>query len=177
MKWCYEGCERGLGSPRYSRRGDRRYTFYRYITRRLETEGSSDQVRRGAGLNVDAFPQGLNGLRNKSCSRAEWAKGMPQGLKPDVYFVAFAARLKSCPDACRSGNRVFPQPVKPGHFAGACGTGPRGYPAAPFQNIALRLGYHAAKAAPFESEAAAVQIIMESGRIDVSENTRSYAKT
>jgi hypothetical protein len=25
MKWCYEGCERGLGSPRYSRSGDRRY--------------------------------------------------------------------------------------------------------------------------------------------------------
>jgi hypothetical protein len=26
----------------------------------------------------------------------------PQGLKPNVYFVAFAARLKSCPDTIQT---------------------------------------------------------------------------
>src|ERR1035441_3310219 len=38
MKWYYERCERRLGSPRYSRSGDRRYIFYWYITRRSETQ-------------------------------------------------------------------------------------------------------------------------------------------
>jgi hypothetical protein len=47
MKWCYEGCERGLGSPRYSRSGDRRYTFYWYITRRSEELGLT-QPRTGS---------------------------------------------------------------------------------------------------------------------------------
>ena len=27
--------------------------------------------------------------------------GLPQWLKPDLYFVLLAARLKSCPDASR----------------------------------------------------------------------------
>jgi hypothetical protein len=36
---------------------------------------------------------------------------MQQGLKPALYFVAFAARLKSCPCYKTGRNRVFPQAV------------------------------------------------------------------
>jgi hypothetical protein len=40
------------------------------------------------------------------------AKNVPQGLKPIICFVAFAARLKPCPDTKPTQFRVFPQPVK-----------------------------------------------------------------
>jgi hypothetical protein len=40
------------------------------------------------------------------------AEKIPQGLKPIIYFVAFAARLKPCPDTKLAQFRVFPQPVK-----------------------------------------------------------------
>jgi hypothetical protein len=49
-------------------------------------------------------------LRKDSRIRVNQEESIPQGLKPDIYFVVFAARLKSCPDA--SGSRgVFPQPA------------------------------------------------------------------
>jgi hypothetical protein len=37
----------------------------------------------------------------------EIGKGVPQGLKPVLYFDSFAARLKSCPDACWGCREVF----------------------------------------------------------------------
>src|ERR1035438_1948816 len=42
--------------------------------------------------------------------------GFPQGLKLNIYFVAFTARLKSCPDASCNPECVFSQPVKPCPF-------------------------------------------------------------
>jgi hypothetical protein len=35
------------------------------------------------------------------------AKNVPQGLKPIICFVAFAARLKPCPDTKPAQFRVF----------------------------------------------------------------------
>ena len=58
-------------------------------------------------------PQGLKGKRKMAfvVERDE------QGLKPDAYFAAFAARVNSCPDTNHLTDGVFPQPVKPGvHF-------------------------------------------------------------
>jgi len=63
-----------------------------------------------------------------------WAEGIPQSLKPVVYFQMFAARLKSCPDTKRFLNRVFPQPVKPALILRIYGTAE----AVPFQNLADR---------------------------------------
>jgi hypothetical protein len=40
--------------------------------------------------------------------KAENAETIPQGLKPDVYYVVFAARLKSCPFK----TRLLPQAAK-----------------------------------------------------------------
>ena len=57
-------------------------------------------------------PLGLNRLRKKASCEAKLARSMPQGLKPGLYIVAFAARLKSCPFKTSGARRVFPQPVK-----------------------------------------------------------------
>jgi len=38
---------------------------------------------------------------------------IPQWLKPGTYIRSLSARLKSCPDACRSSARAFPQAVQP----------------------------------------------------------------
>ena len=35
-----------------------------------------------------------------------------QGLKPDIDFAGFSARVNSCPDTNHFANGVFPQPVK-----------------------------------------------------------------
>jgi hypothetical protein len=43
-------------------------------------------------------------------------KNIPQGPKPGLNLVAFAAGLKSCPDASCRSQRVFPQSVKPIRF-------------------------------------------------------------
>jgi hypothetical protein len=59
---------------------------------------------------------GLNRLRKKAKNRVKSPKNIPQGLKPNVYYQALAARLKSCPVTKLGLNRVFPQPVKPVPF-------------------------------------------------------------
>jgi hypothetical protein len=64
-------------------------------------------------------------------------KSNPQGLKPGLYYQAFAARLKSCPDYKTRVLLVFPQPVKscPDTYGGS----DKGYSAAcedvPFQEL------------------------------------------
>jgi len=52
-------------------------------------------------------------LRKKAGIRVKPARSTPQGLKPAVYYVAFTARLKSCPDASCNPGGVSPQQVKP----------------------------------------------------------------
>jgi hypothetical protein len=42
----------------------------------------------------------------------EMPESITQGLKPVLYLVALAARLKSCPDTKPTQFRVFPQPLK-----------------------------------------------------------------
>jgi hypothetical protein len=42
----------------------------------------------------------------------ENGRDSPQRLKPALYFLALAARLKSCPDTVPGRSRVFQQPVK-----------------------------------------------------------------
>jgi bifunctional DNA-binding transcriptional regulator/antitoxin component of YhaV-PrlF toxin-antitoxin module len=41
---------------------------------------------------------GIKRLRKKAETGVKCLKSIPQGLKPVLYFEAFAARLKSCPD-------------------------------------------------------------------------------
>ena len=43
------------------------------------------------------LPQGLNRLRKNPERMEKIPKRVPQGLKPVLCFVAFAARLKPCP--------------------------------------------------------------------------------
>jgi DNA-binding transcriptional regulator/RsmH inhibitor MraZ len=40
---------------------------------------------------------GIKRLRKKAETGVKCLKSIPQGLKPVLYFEAFAARLKSCP--------------------------------------------------------------------------------
>jgi hypothetical protein len=54
----------------------------------------------------------LKRLRKKGEYGANSGTIFPQGLKPSLYFGAFAARLKSCPFTKLHPYRVFPQPVK-----------------------------------------------------------------
>jgi hypothetical protein len=42
--------------------------------------------------------RGLKRLLKKADFALKLAKDIPQGLKPDLYFVRLTARLKSCPD-------------------------------------------------------------------------------
>jgi hypothetical protein len=51
-------------------------------------------------------------LRNNSEFQAKLNKNIPQGLKPVTSYQAFAARLKSCPDASCFPVCIFPQAVK-----------------------------------------------------------------
>jgi hypothetical protein len=62
---------------------------------------------------LECVPPGLNRLRKKACFKAESPEKHPSGAKAHAHFVAFTARLKSCPDASSHFKRVFPQPVKP----------------------------------------------------------------
>ena len=50
----------------------------------------------------------LNGVRKKWGERTKRPKSIPRGLKPDLYFVAFAARLKPCPCKAKSFSAAFP---------------------------------------------------------------------
>jgi len=61
-------------------------------------------------------PRGLKRLREKTKDQSVWAKGIPQGLKPFVYYHILAARLKSCPDPIRFLTGVFPQPLMSSPF-------------------------------------------------------------
>ncbi len=65
-------------------------------------------------------------------------KSIPQGLKPVVYFVAFAARLKSCPVTKPCLSRVFPQPVQSCPFKAMSFSA--GSEAVPFQRPEFRHG-------------------------------------
>src|ERR1035437_6597527 len=67
---------------------------------------------RSASEKINESPW-LNRLRKKACFQAKPTKNIPQGLKPKLYFVTLAARLKSCPFTKQACYRVFPQPVKP----------------------------------------------------------------
>jgi len=46
-------------------------------------------------------------LRKKQGQAENSQKSFPQGLKPGLYFEAFAARLKSCPFKTRHQVRFF----------------------------------------------------------------------
>jgi hypothetical protein len=75
-----------------------------------------------AAVDFLGLPRGINppspsvlcfsgaGLATEGMLRVKDA--FAQGLKPILFFVAFAARLKSCPDASGGSEGVFPQPVK-----------------------------------------------------------------
>jgi hypothetical protein len=54
----------------------------------------------------------LNRLREKGECASNIPKNIPQGLKPSLYFMVFAARLKSCPDTKHGFDWFFPQPVR-----------------------------------------------------------------
>jgi hypothetical protein len=62
--------------------------------------------RRGIA-NIRKQKRGAKQAAKKTGSGLNATKTIPQGLKPSVYFVAFAARLKSCPDAFGRGSEVF----------------------------------------------------------------------
>jgi hypothetical protein len=47
--------------------------------------------------SAKSIPPGPDRLRKKGESQSTAARNVPQGLKPALYFQAFAARLKSCP--------------------------------------------------------------------------------
>jgi hypothetical protein len=49
----------------------------------------------------------LQRLRKNSRIRANQEENITQGLKPGICFDAFAARLKSCPDAYRPTQDSF----------------------------------------------------------------------
>jgi inner membrane protein len=91
-----------------------------------------ERERMGHGdLGQDLLPEAL-ALKGHGFSRAEEApnadaalaaegtpsgeKTLPQGLKPRVSSVAFAARLKSCPDTSCRGEELLPQPMNTRHF-------------------------------------------------------------
>ncbi len=54
----------------------------------------------GAKARADsgASAAGVEEVAEKASDGFECGEGVPQGLKPDPYFAALAARLKSCPD-------------------------------------------------------------------------------
>jgi hypothetical protein len=58
-------------------------------------------VDRWAGLVLFGSMRGWNWLLKKAYSHV--IKAFPQGLKPNICFVAFTARLKSCPDTKLAG--------------------------------------------------------------------------
>ena len=62
----------------------------------------------------------LKSLREKDNFQANHTKSRTHGLKPDVVFEPFAARLKSCPDASCLSESVFAQPVT-SCFDASCG--------------------------------------------------------
>jgi hypothetical protein len=57
------------------------------------------------------FVGGRHGLWENSVLKLILDGSFPQGLKPILCFVLFAARLKSCPDASRLPLRVVQRPV------------------------------------------------------------------
>jgi hypothetical protein len=55
---------------------------------------------------------GANGENIRAMDEISGELGVfPQPVKPIVYFVELAARLKPCPDASCGPKEVFPQPV------------------------------------------------------------------
>jgi hypothetical protein len=54
----------------------------------------------GSVLAVNKRP-GAKQVAEKGCLSGKLAENIPQGLKPTVFYQAFAARLKSFPDAMR----------------------------------------------------------------------------